>query len=63
MRAMIVSEGPRPQIIRFLGPNATIKLVFGPESPIIWVLGPLESGVDKDRDCCRDPILHSLKHK
>ena len=24
----------------FYGPNTVIFMVFGPESPIIWVLGP-----------------------
>ena len=35
-------KGPRTQIIGFEGPNAINIIVFGPQSPVIWVLGPLD---------------------
>ena len=41
MIVVVFAKGPRTQVIRFYCPNATISLVFGPQKPIIWVLGPL----------------------
>ena len=34
-------KGPRTQITGFQGPNTINSIVFWPQNPIIWVLGPL----------------------
>ena len=42
LRGLLDPKGPRTQIIGFQGPNSNNVIVFGPENPIIWVLGPLK---------------------
>ena len=38
---VVFPKGPRAQMIGFCCPNITICMVFVPQKPVIWVLGPL----------------------
>ena len=38
--SMTYPKGPRTPKIEFKGPNTIPFVVFGPQNPIIWVLGP-----------------------